>query len=115
MANEGRLAYELARRSDLKIYAVEPDGEKVKKSRRALAAAGSYGHRITVHQADPTAIPYSNYFANLIVSDSLLLTGSIPGNPMTLARNLKPAGGVIARGRPANAPGNSPSEDALKN
>jgi outer membrane protein assembly factor BamB len=111
----GRLAYELARRSDLKIYAVEPDAEKVKQSRRALAAAGLYGHRITVRQADLTAIPYSNYFANLIVSDSLLLTGSIPGDPTTLVRNLKPAGGVIALGRPANAAGDSPSEDALKN
>ncbi len=111
----GRLAYELARRSDLKIYAVEPDVEKVEQSRIALAAAGLYGHRITVRQADLSSIPYSNYFANLIVSDSLLLTGSIPGVPTTLARHLKPAGGTIALGRPANAPGISPPADALKN
>ncbi|MBC8868800.1 MAG: PQQ-binding-like beta-propeller repeat protein [Planctomycetes bacterium] len=108
----GRLAYELARRSELKIYAVEPDEEKVEESREALSVAGLYGHRVTVHQADLAAIPYSNYFANLIVSDSSLLTGKIPGDPEKLVRHLKPAGGVIALGRPANAPGSAmPSEE----
>ena len=66
---------------------------------------GCTAHRVTVHHADLNAIPYSDYFANLIVSDSLLLTGTIPGDPGELARHLKPAGGVIALGRPANAPG----------
>ena len=111
----GRLAYELAKRSELKIYAVEPDKKKVEEAREALAAAGLYGNRVTVHQADMAAIPYSNYFANLIVSDSLLLTGEIPGDPEHLVRHLKPAGGVIALGRPANAPGSALSEDVVKN
>lgn len=110
----GRLAYELARRSKLKIYAVESDEEKVAEARRALSAAGLYGHRVTVHHADLAAIPYSNYFANLIVSDSLLLTGKILGDPVKLVRHLKPAGGVIALGRPANAPGGALSGDAMK-
>ncbi len=110
----GRLAYELAKRSELKIYAVEPDEEKVTESRRSLSAAGLYGHRVTVHHADLAAISYSNYFANLIVSDSLLLTGKIPGDPAELVRHLKPAGGVIALGRPANAPGRALSGDAAK-
>lgn len=102
---QGRLALELAARSELKIFAVEPDEKKVQQSRQALSAAGLYGHRISVQRADLNAIPYSDYFANLIVSDSLLLTGKIPGDPERLARHLKPAGGVIALGRPANAPG----------
>jgi len=110
----GRLACELAKRSELKIYAVEPDEEKVTESRRSLSAAGLYGHRVTVHHADLAAIPYSNYFANLIVSDSLLLTGKIPGDPVKLVRHLKPAGGVIALGRPATAPGGALSGDDLK-
>ncbi len=113
-SERGRLALELARRSELKIFAVEPDEKKVLESRRALAAAGVYGHRITVHHADLNAIPYSNYFANLIVSDSLLLTGAIPGDPEKLARHLKPAGGVIALGRPAGAPGEALPEAATK-
>jgi len=113
-SQQGRLALELARRSELKIFAVEPDEKKVLESRRALAAAGLYGHRITVHQADLNAIPYSNYFANLIVSDSLLTTGAIPGDPEKLARHLKPAGGVIALGRPDGAPGEGLSETTAK-
>lgn len=64
-SEQGRLAFELARRSELKIYAVEPDEAKVRESRQRLSAAGLYGHRITVHCADLDAIPYSNYFANL--------------------------------------------------
>lgn len=113
-SERGRLAYELAKRSELKIYAVEPDETKVVESRRALSAAGLYGHRVTVHHADLATIPYSNYFANLIVSDSLLLTGKIPGDPVKLVRHLKPAGGVIALGHPANAPGDALSGDVVK-
>ena len=112
--DQGRLAFELAKRSELKIYAVEPDAKKVQESRRALSAAGLYGNRITVHHADLNGIPYSDYFANLIVSDSLILTGTIPGDPDKLARHLKPAGGIIALGRPANAPGDAMSEATAK-
>jgi outer membrane protein assembly factor BamB len=111
---QGRLAFELAKRSELEILAVEPDEQKVQACRQVLSATGLYGNRITVHQADLNAIPHSDYFANLIVSDSLLLTGTIPGDPDKLARHLKPAGGVIALGRPANAPGGVLPEATVK-
>jgi outer membrane protein assembly factor BamB len=111
---QGRLAFELAKRSELEVFAVEPDERKVRECRQVLSAAGLYGNRITVHHANLNAIPYSNYFANLIVSDSLLLTGTIPGDPGELARHLKPAGGVIALGRPAKAPGAALSETTAK-
>jgi outer membrane protein assembly factor BamB len=103
-SEQGRLAYELARRSDLKIYCVEPDERKVTASRDALAAAGIYGSQVTVHQSDVSSIPYSNYCANLIVSDTALLTGRVPGSPRQLVRHLKPAGGVLVLGRPKDAP-----------
>jgi outer membrane protein assembly factor BamB len=110
----GRLAYELARRSDLRIYAVEPDAAKVSQARRVLSAAGYYGHRITVHQADFADLPYSNYFANLIVSDSLLSQGELPAaSPADVARHLKPIGGVICLGRPGRAVGNQANDEAL--
>ena len=73
---QGRLAYELAARSELNIYAVEPDASKVAAARKALAAARVYGSRVTVYHGDVADIPYSNYFANLIVSDTLLRAGS---------------------------------------
>ena len=104
-AEKGRLAYELAKRTELTIVGVEPDAEKVKAARLALDAAGLYGERVTIDQGELSALPYSNYFANLIVFDSLLLNGKIPGEPGKLARHIKPCGGVICLGMPPNAPG----------
>lgn len=111
---QGRLAFELAKRSDLRIYAVEPDADKVQAARTMLSHAGLYGTRIVVHQADPVALPYSNYFANLIVSDRTILTGQLPPGAKSLARHLKPAGGVIAWGRPADSPGRPLDADAVQ-
>ena len=104
---QGRLAYELAKRSELKIYAVEADAKNVAAARANLSRAGLYGTRIVVHQTDPANVPYSNYFANVIVSDSLMMTSTLVGDPQKLARHLKPLGGMIVLGRPAGAPGKS--------
>jgi len=102
-AERGRLALELAKRSELKIVGIEPDGKKVAEARKAIDAAGMYGERIVIDQGMLDRLAYSNYFANLIVSDSLMLTGKIPGDPKSLVRHLKPCGGVICLGIPANA------------
>ena len=112
-SERGRLAYELAKRSDLKIYGIEPDQAKVEASRRALSRAGLYGDRVTIHHSDLSDIPYANYFANLIVSDHLLLTGRIPGSPEKVIRHLKPAGGVICLGQLADTLGNSVSRTVV--
>jgi outer membrane protein assembly factor BamB len=104
-AEHGRLAWELARRTDLTIIGVEPDPEKAAAARLALDAAGLYGQRVTIDEGNLSVLPYSNYFANLIVSDSLLLTGKMPGNPEELMRHLKPCGGAICLGVPANISG----------
>jgi outer membrane protein assembly factor BamB len=102
-SEEGRLAYELARRSDLKIYCVEPDAEKAERSRRRLTAAGLYGHRVVVHRQELGDLPYSNYFADLIVSDTVLKTGATTITVKSVERHLKPLGGVLCLGRPAAA------------
>ncbi|MBN2270693.1 MAG: PQQ-binding-like beta-propeller repeat protein, partial [Sedimentisphaerales bacterium] len=102
---QGRLAWELAKRTELMIIAVEPDGKKVAAARRALDSTGLYGRRVIVDQGELSGLPYSNYFANLIVSDSMLLTGQIPGEQAELVRHLKPCGGVMCLGAPASAPG----------
>jgi len=104
-AEQGRLALELAKRTNLQIIGIEPDPAKVKAARAALDAAGLYGTRVVIDQGEPSAVPYSNYFANLIVSDSLLLTGRIPGDATQLASHLKPCGGVICLGMTAGKPG----------
>lgn len=102
---QGRLAYELAKRSELKIYAVEPDAKNVAAARANLSRAGLYGTRIIVLHSDLASVPYSNYFANLITSDSTVRTGTLVGDPQKLARHLKPLGGTIVLGRPAGASG----------
>ena len=102
-SENGRLAYEIAKRSDLNVYGVEPDMRKVIASRATLSNAGLYGSRITIHHAELSPLPYPNYFADLIVSDRLLLTGEIPGDPKQIARHLKPLGGVICLGNPSDS------------
>ena len=93
--NLGRLAYELAMRSNLKIYAVDRDEAKVLESRNLLAKTGLYGNRIVVHQYENDEIPYSNYFANLVVSDENVLNGALPNAPEFLQRHIKPLGGAV--------------------
>lgn len=100
-AERGRLAFELARRTDLHIIGVEPNLAKVQAARAALDAAGLYGDRVVIDHGELSALPYSDYFANLIVSDTLVLTGEIPGEPGQLARHLKPCGGTVCLGMPA--------------
>ncbi|MCX7826636.1 MAG: GNAT family N-acetyltransferase, partial [Verrucomicrobiae bacterium] len=100
----GRLALELARRTQLRIIGIEPDGAKVAAARKALDAAGLYGARVTVDQGDLARLPYASYFANLIVSDSALL-GKLPATPpKEVLRVLKPCGGVLMIGQPAGTP-----------
>lgn len=101
---DGRLAWELARRSDLQIYAIESDPEKVLQARKALMTTGLYGHRIVVHLAKPDETFYSNFFANLIVSDTMIRTGTLPAGASQVSRHLKPMGGVMMFGAPASAP-----------
>lgn len=112
-SDEGRLALELASRSDLQIYAVESDAEKVRAARAALAKTGLYGERIVVHQVANDDLPYSNYFANLIVSDTQIRTGRLPANPAAYARLLKPVGGTLALHLTSNPSGIAPTATQL--
>lgn len=102
-SEQGRLAWEIAQRSTLKVYGLEPDAEKVRAARETLVRTGLYGSRIVIDHLDLSVIPHASYFANLIVSDHLLLTGKMPGLPREVARTLKPIGGVMALGVPKSA------------
>ena len=110
----GELAFELARRSDLVIYAVSPDAGKVAAARKALDAAGVYGSRVLVEQWPDAAIPYADYFANLVVSEGAVAHGTLPAVPAELLRMLKPCGGVALLGQAqADAPaGAGPLDEA---
>ncbi|MEE8452884.1 MAG: PQQ-binding-like beta-propeller repeat protein [Thermoguttaceae bacterium] len=68
-SGDGRLAYELARQSRLRVIGLESDAARVASARRMLKSAGIYGARVAVHQVDSLeTIPFVDGFANLVVS-----------------------------------------------
>lgn len=100
---DGRLAYEVARLTDLQIIGLEPDARKVAQARKLLAAAGLYGVRVTVRQSEvskPTIEPQS---INLIISQQALADGMLPARPDDLLPLLRPYGGLICMGQPEGA------------
>jgi len=94
----GHLAYELAKKTDLKIIGVEEDAGKVEKSRRLLDSAGIYGNKVSIIHGDLKNLPFNKYFANLIVSDKLLISGNFPTTSDEIYRVLKPYGGIACLG-----------------
>jgi len=93
-AETGRLAYEIARRSELRVIGVEPDAAKVATARRLLTRAGLYGSRVVMHQAELDELPYQKRFANLVVSDATLVTGKPASSAAEVYRLLRPGGGT---------------------
>jgi len=97
-SEQGRLAAELARRTKFRIIGVEPDAQKAAASRDALRQLGLYGDRVVIHTGSLDALPYCPYFANLIVSDAMLLTGKLSTDATELFRMLRPQGGTAVLG-----------------
>ncbi len=96
---EGRLAYELAKRSNLHIIGVDTDDAAISNARKKLQQAGIYGTRITIRKIDDySRIPFSQYFANLIVSERLLTANSVIGSAAEVYRLLRPGGGIACLG-----------------
>ncbi|MDP6542772.1 MAG: PQQ-binding-like beta-propeller repeat protein [Phycisphaerae bacterium] len=83
-----RLAFELAKRSALMIYVVNPDAKAAAEARKKLSVAGMHGARVTVLTGRLDALPFSDYFANIIVSSEATTPAS------EVLRMLKPCGGV---------------------
>jgi outer membrane protein assembly factor BamB len=104
----GRLAYEIAQRTELKIVGIERDPKKRDQAREYLDSAGLYGSRVVVESWDPANLP--DYFANLIVCDEMIVSGGIESIHQDIPRILRPCGGVAIFGWPQTAPG---SVDAL--
>jgi outer membrane protein assembly factor BamB len=94
---EGQLALELARRTKLKIYGIEKDPVKVALARKRLDAAGLYGVRVTVHQGDPAASGYPNYFADVVVSGDSVRGAPVPEKEVL--RCQRPYGGAACIGK----------------
>jgi len=111
---QGRLAYEIAKRSDLKVVGFEEDPANVQIAREYLDQAGIYGNRVTVLDASLNDLKCRDYSANLIVSDAMIAQGICPGSQAEMFRVLTPDGGTAFLGQPPGCP-NPLSRTELEN
>ena len=102
-AGDGTLIYELTQQTNLVVYCLEADPNKVSQVRQMLDDAGVYGVRSGVHLGNLDAFSYVPYFANLIVWDSTLGSGIGQFSAEEMYRVLRPYGGVARQGSAATA------------
>ncbi|MFC1636677.1 methyltransferase domain-containing protein [Planctomycetota bacterium] len=101
---EGRLAFELAKRSDLIVVGVDTDSMKIRTAINRLMEAGIYGTRIKIRKVDSlNNLQFTRYFFNLIVSDRVLSEGACSGSTAEMFRVLRP-GGTAFLGQPVGCP-----------
>jgi outer membrane protein assembly factor BamB len=110
----GRLGYEIAARSLLRVICVSDDLKQVQAARDALQKAGAYGARVAVLHVpalSQTRVP--NWSANLITVDTLG-GDPTPGIAREVYRMLRPCGGVGLIGQPTGAPKKLARADLIK-
>jgi len=97
---EGRLMHELAGLTDMYIIGVDEDPVAVHTARNNLDKAGLYGARTSVFQCSPRNLPFTDNFANLVVSDRTVKDGILPSIPGEVWRLVRPYGGKALIGQP---------------
>ncbi|MFW6162762.1 MAG: PQQ-binding-like beta-propeller repeat protein, partial [Planctomycetota bacterium] len=97
-AGTGRLIHALARRTELQFVGVCLDPKRLAATRKALDAAGLYGSRVILQRAEPSRVPFSEFFANLVVSEGPLLFNKMPWAMGEAERMAKPLGGTLCLG-----------------
>jgi len=96
----GEMICELAKGSELHVYGVANSAEIAAGARRRLEAAGVRGVRASVElwpaneHGSFDKLPYPDYCANLVVSETATLYGGYPVASNEIGRVLKPMGGV---------------------
>ncbi|MBN2293078.1 MAG: PQQ-binding-like beta-propeller repeat protein [Pirellulales bacterium] len=103
-AGEGRLAHELASRSEYTIIGAEEDENKIKAGRRTLDDADLYGRPVTLQRQSLDKLDYRDYAASLVVSDTIITDGTCPGSAAELFRIIRPHGGLAIVGQPPGCP-----------
>ncbi|MFP6872631.1 MAG: PQQ-binding-like beta-propeller repeat protein [Verrucomicrobiales bacterium] len=95
----GALAYELARHSDLYVIAVFDDANRIAAVRKAYSQAGMHVSRIVAyHRKAGSELPFSSYLADLIVSEAAGTSGRLPKDFAKINRVLKPIRGIALFG-----------------
>lgn len=112
-AGDGRLAWEVARRSDMKVVVVERDAQRADRARRLLDKGGVYGVRVAVQHAAGADLPFGSYLANLILSEAAMAGETPDWDAEEIHRCLRPNGGLLMVGQPSAAPGKSLGKEAL--
>jgi outer membrane protein assembly factor BamB len=95
----------LANRSELHIFAFDPDAEKVNAARETLDALGIYGTRVDVQEGNPFSVELPPYLASLTIVDGLD-PAKFPRDQALLARvfhSVRPYGGKVWITPPADA------------
>lgn len=107
----GQLAVELAKQTELLVYAVDEDPTVVERVRQAVDKTGLLGGRVSVECWPINEIPYADYFANLLLSESVLVGETLSKedsiDPDQLLRMLKPVGGKVLARFPEQAAGSA--------
>ncbi len=93
-AGDGRLAYELVKRSRLRVFCVEPDEAVAQRARESLLGAGVYGTRVVVLTEPLQGCEYPQFMANLIITANGEASGLGAGEVAEVHRLLHPCGGV---------------------
>jgi len=93
---EGRLAFALAKRTELTVIGVTSDAKEAARARAALRRAGLYGTRVTIHHRPLNKLGHTENLFNLAVSSEVLHNGKLPGDRNELLRVLRPSGGQLA-------------------
>ncbi len=97
---DGRLAIELARRTELQILAVDADPGMVEAARKRLDRAGLYGVRVAVHLANTADAPYADRCADLVVSGRSVTEGPETIDPQVVQQMMSPYLGHACLGKP---------------
>ena len=102
-AGSGDLLRELLLRSELHIAVAEADGARVQALRDELAAAGLYGRRAAVIEANPATFAVQPYLFSLVVSEDAEAAGlgADTGLMAHVLDRLRPYGGVAYLGAAA--------------
>lgn len=101
---DGVLAYELAAGSDLTVIGIDDDADRIAQVRNSLYRAGVYGTRVAALRVEGFEnLPYPSNFANLIVSERMLVEGQCPGPAGAMYRLLRPRGGAAILSAPPQA------------
>ena len=97
----GQLAYEISQRSQFTIIGVEDDEAKLEFARNNLRKAGLYGSRVLLFKHTDSSFPFPSMFANLIMSEEAIETGTLPVVPQNVLRMLKPYNGSVLLNSPS--------------